>query len=88
MSTAKRQRIRVWLKAYDHQLIDNSAQKIVDMAKYAKKVAITRTEAQVYNKYLSYEDANGAYSPSNIKRLLENTLSEIEITLEVIKEAK
>ena len=33
MSTAKRQRIRVCLKAYDHQLIDSSAQKIVDTAK-------------------------------------------------------
>ena len=28
MSTANRQRIRVCLKAYDHQLIDSSAQKI------------------------------------------------------------
>ena len=33
MSTAKRQRIRVCLKANDHQLIDSSAQKIVDTAK-------------------------------------------------------
>ena len=33
MSTTKRQRIRVCLKAYDHQLIDSSAQKIVDTAK-------------------------------------------------------
>jgi len=33
MSTAKRQRVRVILKAYDHQLIDSSAQKIVEAAK-------------------------------------------------------
>lgn len=33
MSTAKRERFRVILKAYDHQLIDNSAQKIVEIAK-------------------------------------------------------
>ena len=33
MSTTKRQRIRVCLKAYDHQLIDSSAQKIVEVAK-------------------------------------------------------
>ena len=39
MSTTKRQRIRVCLKAYDHQLIDSSAQKIVDTAK--------RTDASV-----------------------------------------
>ena len=39
MSTAKRQRIRVCLKAYDHQLIDSSAQKIVETAK--------RTDASV-----------------------------------------
>ena len=32
MSNAQ-QRIRVCLKAYDHQLIDSSAQKIVDTAK-------------------------------------------------------
>ena len=38
-TTAKRQRIRVCLKAYDHQLIDLSAQKIVDTAK--------RTDASV-----------------------------------------
>lgn len=30
---AKRHRIRVCLKAYDHRLIDNSAEKIVDTAK-------------------------------------------------------
>ncbi len=33
MSTSNRQRIRVCLKAYDHQLIDSSAQKIVETAK-------------------------------------------------------
>lgn len=38
MST-KRQRIRVCLKAYDHRLIDASAEKIVDTAK--------RTDARV-----------------------------------------
>ena len=38
-TTAKRQRIRVCLKAYDHQLIDLGAQKIVDTAK--------RTDASV-----------------------------------------
>jgi small subunit ribosomal protein S10 len=32
-TTAKRQRIRVCLRAYDHKLIDNSAQKIVETAK-------------------------------------------------------
>ena len=40
MSTAqKRQRIRVCLKAYDHKLIDVSAEKIVETAK--------RTDAKV-----------------------------------------
>ena len=33
MSTTKRQRIRVCLKAYDHQLIDSSALKIVETGK-------------------------------------------------------
>ena len=33
MNNTKRPRIRVCLKAYDHQLIDSSAQKIVDTAK-------------------------------------------------------
>ena len=33
MSTAKRKGIRVCLKAYDHQLIDSSAQKIVETVK-------------------------------------------------------
>lgn len=37
--TAKRQRIRVCLKAYDHRLIDASAEKIVDTAR--------RTDAKV-----------------------------------------
>lgn len=32
-SKKQRQRIRVCLKAYDHRLIDNSAEKIVDTAK-------------------------------------------------------
>ena len=40
MSTSqKRQRIRVCLKAYDHKLIDVSAEKIVETAK--------RTDAKV-----------------------------------------
>ena len=33
MSNNTKSRIRVCLKAYDHQLIDSSAQKIVDTAK-------------------------------------------------------
>ena len=32
-TTAKSQKIRITLKAYDHQLIDQSAQKIVETAK-------------------------------------------------------
>lgn len=65
-----------------------SFEKISDLAKYAQKVAITRTEAQTYNKYLGYNENNGVYSPENIKNLLENTLIEIEYTLDAIKETK
>ena len=65
-----------------------SFERISDTAKYVKKVAITRTEAQTYNKYLGYQEINGTYSPENIKLLLESTLSEIESTLNAIKEAK
>ena len=65
-----------------------SFERVSDTAKYVKKVAITRTEAQTYNKYLGYQEINGTYSPENIKLLLEGTLSEIESTLEAIKEAK
>ena len=39
MSDTKRQRIRVCLKAYDHRLIDSSADKIIDTAR--------RTDAKV-----------------------------------------
>lgn len=39
MSNTKRQRIRVCLKAYDHRLIDSSADKIIDTAR--------RTDAKV-----------------------------------------
>ena len=38
-SSTKKNRIRVWLKAYDHKLIDVSAEKIVETAK--------RTDAKV-----------------------------------------
>lgn len=65
-----------------------SYEKISDMAKYAKKVAITRTEALTYNKYLGYNETDRVYSPENIKNLLENTLVEIQETLDAIKEAK
>lgn len=65
-----------------------SYERISDTAKYVKKVAITRTEAQTYNKYLGYQEINGAYSPENIKNLLETTLVEIESTLDAIKDAK
>ena len=37
-TTAKRQRIRVCLRAYDHKLIDNSAQKIVETAKRTEAI--------------------------------------------------
>ena len=33
---AKRQRIRIKLKSYDHRLLDESAKKIVETAKRAK----------------------------------------------------
>ena len=65
-----------------------SFERISDMSKYAKKVAITRTEAQTINKYRSYTENNGFYSPQNIKNLLESTLVEIDDTLDAIKEAK
>ena len=65
-----------------------SYERISDTSKYLRKVAITRTEAQTYAKYLGYHEVNGAYSPDNIKRLLESTLTEIEDTLNVIKEVK
>ena len=65
-----------------------SFERISDMAKFVKKVAITRTEALTYNKYLGYEEVDGVYSPENINNLLENTLIEIEDTLDAIKEAK
>lgn len=65
-----------------------SYERISDTAKFVKKVAITRTEAQTYNKYLGYSENNRVYSPDNIKNLLESTLVEIEDTLNAIKEAK
>ena len=65
-----------------------SFERAADTAKYLKKVAITRTEAQTYNKYLGYYEVDGVYSPENIKRLLEGSLTEIEDTLTAIKEVK
>lgn len=65
-----------------------SYERVTDTAKYLKKVAITRTEAQTYAKYVGYHEIDGAYSPENIRRLLEGTLVEIEDTLDVIKEVK
>lgn len=65
-----------------------SYERISDTAKFVRKVAITRTEAQTINKYRSYNDNNGVYSPQNIKSLLESTLVEINDTLEAIKETK
>ena len=65
-----------------------SYERISDTAKFVRKVAITRTEAQTINKYRSYNDNNGVYSPQNIKSLLEASLVEINDTLEAIKETK
>ena len=49
MSTAQRQRIRVCLKAYDHKLIDVSAEKIVETAKRTDaKVAPLPTKRRLY----------------------------------------
>jgi len=49
---AKRQRIRIRLKSYDHRIIDQSAAKIVDTAKragsYVSGPVPLPTEKQVY----------------------------------------
>ena len=39
MTTAKRQRIRVCLRSYEHKLVDVSAEKIVETAKAALEKA-------------------------------------------------
>ena len=49
-ATGSRQRIRVCLKAYDHKLIDLSAEKIVETAK--------RTEAKVSGPTFAHKKKN------------------------------
>ena len=63
MSTAQRQRIRVCLKAYDHKLIDVSAEKIVPAVQICHPVRVV--PAQLETKKQRPGDGAKAFTGSS-----------------------
>ena len=60
---AQKEMIRIRLKAYDHQLIDQSAEKIVETAK--------RTGATVSGPVHKYKDSREQFERRTHKRLID-----------------
>jgi small subunit ribosomal protein S10 len=86
-TTAKRQRIRVCLRAYDHKLIDNSAQKIVETAKRTEAIVSgpipLPTEKEVITILRAvhkYKDSREQFEQRTHKRLIDITSATAKTT--------
>ena len=63
---AQKEMIRIRLKAYDHQLIDQSAEKIVETAKRTKKEVVT-----ILRAVHKYKDSREQFERRTHKRLID-----------------
>ncbi len=75
---AEKQRIRIKLKAFDHKILDDSAQKIVEAAKKSGAKVVgpvpLPTEKQVYTLLRAvhkYKDAREQFEIRTHKRLID-----------------
>lgn len=62
-----------------------SFRKMMELANLARDVAIYRTEAQAYSKYLAYSGEGAIYRPERIQKEMDYLLSQIEETLIILK---
>ena len=59
--------------------------KMLEIANLARDVAIYRTEAQAYSKYLAYSGEGAIYRPERIQQEMDNLFVRIEETLVILK---
>ena len=62
-----------------------SYKNMVSLSQQARKVAVLRTESQVYTKYLPYSSSGAVYKPDNINNQVSSLLKSINETLFVLK---
>lgn len=58
---------------------------MMEIANLAKDVAIYRTEAQAYSKYLAYSSEGAVYRPERIQQEMDKLLTRIEEVLVILK---
>lgn len=62
-----------------------SYRSMIKFSNEARKVAILRTQAQVYTKYLPYTTTGAQYRPSNVKAQISKLGKSVNQTLYVLK---
>lgn len=62
-----------------------SYKNMVSLSDQARKIAILRTESQVYTKYLPYSSSGSVYKQQNIDKQLSKLLGSVNQTLYVLK---
>lgn len=65
-----------------------SYQKLMELSLHAGTISQLRSEAEKYKPYLAYTGAGKIYSSNNIDQQLEYLKTEIEQTINVLKEAE
>lgn len=64
-----------------------SFKKIIALSSHARAVSSLRCEAQIYVKYLPYQNEGQAYSKENIQKQINYFNKELEETLKVLRAA-
>ena len=62
-----------------------SYRNLLNLSSEARKVAVLRTQAQVYTKYLPYSTSGAEYKPSNVNAQIVKLAKSIEQSLYVLK---
>ncbi len=65
-----------------------SYRRLVALSNSSREVALIAAQAQIYKKYLPYEDTGAAYSPQNLELQMQNLLIEVKSVLDELKSVK
>ncbi len=68
---AQKEMIRIRLKAYDHQLIDQSAEKIVETAKRTGAAVTKKEVVTILRAVHKYKDSREQFERRTHKRLID-----------------
>ena len=64
-----------------------SFKKLQELSAQARAVATLRCEAQIYLKYLTYQNEGQVYSKENIQKQVEYFSHELKATLQLLRDA-